>query len=56
MDHCLVDGVGGLVGEDARRQARHQLNDLENPAALHDVVVNEDVLAEELYLVLEVAE
>lgn len=56
VDHGLVDGVGGLVGEDARRQARHQLDDLVNPAALHDVVVDEDVLAEELHLVLEVAE
>lgn len=56
MDHGLVDGVGGLVGEDARRQARHQLDDLVDPAALHDVVVDEDVLAEELHLVLEVAE
>lgn len=56
VDHCLVDGVGGLVGEDASRQARHQLHDLVDPAALHDVVVDEDVLAEELHLVLEVAE
>lgn len=56
VDHGLVDGVGGLVGEDAGRQARHQLHDLKNPAALHDVVVDEDVLAEELHLVLEVAE
>lgn len=56
VDHGLIDGVGGLVGEDARRQARHQLHDLEDPAALHDVVVDEDVLAEELHLVLEVAE
>lgn len=56
VDHGLVDGVGGLVGEDARRQAGHQLDNLEGPAALHHVVVDEDVLAEELHLVLEVAE
>lgn len=56
VHHGLVDGVSGLVREDARRQARHQLHDLENPAAFHDVVVDEDVLPEELHLVLEVAE
>lgn len=56
VHHGLVDGVGGLVGEDARRQAGHQLLHLVDPAALHHVVVDEDVLAEELHLVLEVAE
>lgn len=56
MDHGLIDGVGGLVGEDARGQARHQLLHLVDPAAFHDVVVDQDVLAEKLHLVLEVAE
>lgn len=56
VDHGLIDGVGGLVGEDARRQARHQLLHLVDPAALHHVVVDQDVLAEKLHLVLEVAE
>ena len=56
MDHGLVDRVGGLVGEDARRQARHQLFHLVDPAALHHIVVDEDVLAEELHLIFEVAE
>ena len=56
MDHGLIDRVRGLVGEDARRQARHQLLHPVDPAALHDVVVDQDVLAEKLHLVLEVAE
>lgn len=56
MDHGLVDGVGGLVGEDARREARHQLLHLVDAAALHHIVVDEDVLAEKFHLVLEVAE
>lgn len=56
VDHGLIDGVRGLVGEDARRQAGYQLHHLVDSAALHDVVVDDDVLAEELHLVLEVAE
>ena len=34
MHHGLVNGVGGLVGEDARAKARHQLLHLELSAAL----------------------
>lgn len=56
MHHGLVDGVRGLVGEDTRRQARHQLLHLVDAAALHDVVVDQNVLSVELHLVLEVAE
>ena len=56
VHHGLVDGVGGLVGEDARRETRHQLLHLVDPAALHDIVVDENVLAEKLNLVLKVAE
>lgn len=56
VDHHLIDGVGSLVREDTGRQARYKLFHLVDPAALHDVVVDENVLTEELYLVLEVAE
>lgn len=56
VDHHLVDGVRSLVREDTGRQARYQLLHLVDPAALHDIVVDENVLTEELYLVLEVAE
>lgn len=56
VDHGLVDGVGGLVGEDAGGEARHQLLHLVDAAALHHVVVDQDVLAEKFHLVLEVAE
>lgn len=56
VHHTLVDGVGGLVGEDARGQARDQLLHLVDATALHDVVIDQDVLAVELYLVLHVAE
>lgn len=56
MHHRLVDGVGGFVRKDARGEARDELLHLVDAAALHDVVVDEDVLTKELHLVLEVAE
>ena len=56
VDHGLVDGVGGLVGEDAGGEEGDELLDLVDAAALHHVVVNQDVLAVELDLVLEVRE
>lgn len=56
VDHHLIDGVRSFVGEDTGGEARYQLVHLIDPAALHDIVVDENVLTEELYLVLEVAE
>ncbi len=51
MDHGLIDGVGGLIGEDAGGQAGHQLLDTILLAEHHDVVLHEDVLPPELNLV-----
>lgn len=56
VNHGLIDGIGGLVGEDAGREEGDELLDLVDAAALHDVVVDENVLAIELDLVLEVGE
>lgn len=56
MHHRLVDRVCRLVREDASRQARHQLLHLVDAAALHNVVVDQNVFAEEFHFVLEVAE
>lgn len=54
--HSLIDGVRGLVREDAGRQAGHKLFNFVDPATLHDVVIDEDVLTKKFHLVLEVAE
>lgn len=48
MDHGFVDGVGGLVGEDAGGEAGDQLLHFEVLAGLHHVVVDQHVLAVEL--------
>mmetsp|Transcript_8941 Transcript_8941/g.28386 ORF Transcript_8941/g.28386 Transcript_8941/m.28386 type:complete len:451 (+) Transcript_8941:113-1465(+) len=56
VDHRLVDRVRGLVGEDAGRQARDQLLDFVDPAALHHVVVDQHVLPIELHLLRHVRE
>lgn len=51
MDHGLINGVGGLVGEDAGGEAGHQLLDTVLLAEHHDVVLHEDILPPELHLV-----
>lgn len=56
VHHRLVDRVRRLVGEDARGQTRHQLFHLVDAAALHHVVVDQNIFAEELHFVLKVAE
>eukprot|EP00636_Phaeomonas_parva_P015482 CAMPEP_0118859466 /NCGR_PEP_ID=MMETSP1163-20130328/5700_1 /TAXON_ID=124430 /ORGANISM="Phaeomonas parva, Strain CCMP2877" /LENGTH=351 /DNA_ID=CAMNT_0006793057 /DNA_START=339 /DNA_END=1393 /DNA_ORIENTATION=+ len=56
VDHGLIDGVGRLVREDARAQAGHELLDAELAAALHDVVIDEDVFPEEVDLAALVRE
>ena len=48
VDHRLVDGVGGLVGEDAGGEAGHQLLHAKLVAHLQDVVVHLHVLPEEV--------
>ena len=53
VQHRLVDGVGRLVGEDAGGEEGHELLDLVDAAVLHDVVVDESVLAVELDLMRE---
>ena len=50
MDHGLVNRVGGLVREDAGREARDELDDPVLPAGLEDVILHEDVQAPELHL------
>mmetsp|Transcript_1805 Transcript_1805/g.4462 ORF Transcript_1805/g.4462 Transcript_1805/m.4462 type:complete len:345 (-) Transcript_1805:75-1109(-) len=56
VEHGLVDGVRGFVGKDACRQHADQLLDLVDAAAFHDVVVDEDVDAEEFHLLGHVGE
>ena len=50
VQHGLVDGIGRLVGEDAGGEEGHELLDLVDAAVLHDIVVDESVLAVELDL------
>ena len=56
MDHRLINRIGGLVGENACRQTRHQLVDLEVLAGLHHIVIDNDVLTVELHLLRHVTE
>ena len=49
VQHRLIYGIGGFVGEDAGWETGDQLLDAVNAAALHDVVVNQHVLAEKLH-------
>ena len=54
VEHGLVNGVGGLVGEDAGGEKGDELGDLVDPTTLHDIVVEENVLAKELDLLGQV--
>jgi len=56
VEHGLVDGVTRLVGEDAGGEEGHELLHLVDAAVLHDVVVDECVLAVELNLLGQVGE
>ncbi len=49
MQHGLVDGVAGLVREDAGRQTGHQLHHRKLMGLRHHIVLHPDVLAPELY-------
>jgi hypothetical protein len=48
MQHGLVNGVAGLVREDAGRQTGHQLLDPKLMGQRHHIVLHPDVLAPEL--------
>ena len=56
MDHRLVDRIGGLVREDARRQAAHHLLDVVLVGGLEHVIVDVDVLAEKIDVLAHVLE
>ena len=56
MDHRLVDRVGRLVWEDARRKARDELLNAALVALLHNVVLHRDVFAPKVDLVCHVGE
>jgi len=56
VDHGLVDGVGGLVREDAGGEAGDHLGDLVLVGAPEDVVVHFNVVPEEAHRVLHVLE
>ena len=55
VNHRLVDRVGRLVRKNTGRQTANQLFHLEDPAALHDVVVQQDVLPIEIHLLSQVS-
>ena len=55
-NHRLVNRVGCLVWENARREARHAFDDLELVAAVQHVVVDVHVVAPELQVALHVGE
>lgn len=48
MQHGLVNGVAGLVREDAGRQTGHQLLDPKLMGQRHHVVLHPDILAPKL--------
>ena len=54
MNHGLVDGVAGLVGEDAGGQAGHHLPHIELVAHLQDDVVHLHVVPEKVTVCLHV--
>jgi hypothetical protein len=54
MQHGLVDGIGGLIGEYAGAEETDEFLDLVDAAAFHDIVVDENVLAKELHLLTHV--
>mmetsp|Transcript_11598 Transcript_11598/g.41722 ORF Transcript_11598/g.41722 Transcript_11598/m.41722 type:complete len:247 (-) Transcript_11598:200-940(-) len=56
VDHRLVDRERRLVRENARAEARHELFYVSLVALLEDVVVHDDVVPPELYLVLHIRE
>jgi len=56
VDHGLIDGISGLVGEDASRKARDNLLDLVLVRACEDVVVHAEIVVVELNGVLHVTE
>ena len=54
VEHGLIDGIARLVGEDAGGEEGYELLHLVDAAILHDVVVNERILAVELNLIEEI--
>jgi len=56
MNHGLVNGVRGLVRENAGRQARNDLLDTKLLGVVQDVVVDEQVVAEVVEISSHVAE
>ena len=54
VQHGLVDGIGCLVGEDTGTEKGDQFLDLVNAAALHNVVIDENILAKEFDLLAHV--
>lgn len=51
VDHCLINGVGGLVRENAGGQAGDQLLDAQVLAAYEDVVLHHDIVPPEVHFV-----
>mmetsp|Transcript_12391 Transcript_12391/g.26985 ORF Transcript_12391/g.26985 Transcript_12391/m.26985 type:complete len:677 (+) Transcript_12391:166-2196(+) len=56
VHHRLIDGVGRLVREDARGEARDALLHTVDAAALQDIVVDQGVVAVEVHLLPQVVE
>ena len=56
MNHGFIDGVGRLIGEDARRKTRNELLHLELTAQLHHIHVHDNVIVVKLHLVGHVVE
>ena len=51
VEHGLIDGIARLVGEDAGGEEGYELLHLVDAAVLHDVVIDERILAVELNLI-----
>lgn len=56
VDHGLINGIGGLVREDAGGQTRDHLGDLGLVGTSQDVVIHLDVVPEEAHRVFHVLE
>jgi len=50
VEHGLIDGVGGFVGEDAGGEHGDEFGDFVEAAVFHDVVVDKGVFAVEFNL------
>mmetsp|Transcript_27371 Transcript_27371/g.43257 ORF Transcript_27371/g.43257 Transcript_27371/m.43257 type:complete len:295 (-) Transcript_27371:17-901(-) len=55
VEHGLVDGVFGFVGEDACGEHAHEFGHLVDAAVFHDVVVDQSVFSVEFDLLLHIS-